>query len=118
MGEVCHGRKIGKTIGFPTANIVCDEQKLLPEDGVYATKTIYNGKTFKSITNIGKNPTVNGTRRTVETYLFDFDKDIYGEEIRVLFYEWIRGEKKFNNINELKEQIAKDKNTVFNLLSN
>lgn len=118
MGKVCHGKKIGRTIGFPTANVICEDEKLLPPDGVYATKTICRGKIYESITNIGKNPTVNGTQRTVETYFFNFEEDIYGEEIRVLFVDWLRGETKFNNIDELKEQISRDKKSALKIFKN
>lgn len=118
MGKVCHGKKIGRTIGFPTANIACEEGKLLPPDGVYVTKTLCRGKIYEGITNIGKNPTVNGTERTVETYFFDFEGEIYGEEIRVMFVDWLRGETKFNNIDELKEQISKDKRSAIKIFKN
>lgn len=108
-GKVSEGRKIGRTIGYPTANVITTEEKLLPPDGAYVTKTYYQGNLYYSLTNIGTNPTVNGNERTVETYIFDFDEEIYGEEIKVLFFEWIRDERAFENLEALKRQLNKDK---------
>ncbi len=109
IGTVVEGKKIGRKIHFPTANIIPPENKLLPPDGVYITKTLYNGVFYKSVTNIGENPTVDGECRTVETYIFDFDKKLYDEEIIVCFYGFIRNEQKFLSVDELKKQIKKDK---------
>ncbi len=108
LGKVVEGNKLGRTIGFPTANIIPPKNKLLPPDGVYITKTKYKNKIYNSITNIGTNPTVNNIDRTIETYVFDFNQNLYGQYIKVCFYDWIRDVKKFNGIGELKEQIAKD----------
>lgn len=110
IGTVCEGNKLGRTIGFPTANIIPSSQKLLPKDGVYVTQTILNNKKFNSVTNIGKNPTIDNTTRTVETYIFNFKENIYNKEIKVIFLEWIRDVKKFNNLEELKNQISQDRN--------
>lgn len=107
-GEVVEGNKLGRTIGFPTANIIPTEEKLLLPDGVYITQTQYKGRIYKSITNIGKNPTVNNSLRTVETFIFDFNEDLYGEHLKVMFLEWIRDGRKFSGIDELKVQISKD----------
>jgi len=109
MGEVVDGKKIGRVIGFPTVNIIPPKYKLLPPDGVYITKVLYNGKLFNGITNIGKNPTVGGIERTVETFLFDFEREIYGENIIVYFFDNIRKEIKFNSVEELKNQISVDR---------
>lgn len=109
MGNVIEGNKIGRTIGFPTANIIAAKDKILPPDGVYLTKVLYKNKLYKGITNVGNNPTVGGIKRTVETFMFDFNSQIYGENIRVYFFDWIRDEIKFNNIDELKEQLHFDK---------
>lgn len=109
LGEVCSGNMLGRTIGFPTANLEPPVNKILPPDGVYITQTIYNNKTYNSITNIGKNPTVDNMKRTVETFIFDFNEDIYGKEIKVLFDGFIRDVRKFNDLDELKEQISKDR---------
>ncbi|WP_250278496.1 bifunctional riboflavin kinase/FAD synthetase [[Clostridium] colinum] len=108
LGKVVEGNKFGRTIGFPTANIIPTKNKLLPPDGVYITKTKYNNKIYDSITNIGTNPTVNNVDRTIETYIFDFNQDLYNKYIEVYFYEWVRSVKKFNGIDELKRQISKD----------
>lgn len=108
IDKVMLGRQLGRTIGFPTANIIPKEDKLLPSDGVYITKTEYNNKVYNSITNIGKKPTFDGQNRTVETFIFDFDKNIYNETIKVMFFDWIRNEKKFDGLEELKLQITKD----------
>ncbi len=116
LGNVEEGRKIGRSIGFPTANIVPPENKLLPPDGVYATKTVYDGKIYGSITNIGSNPTVNGKGKTVETYIFDFEKEIYGEQIKVLFFDFLRDEITFDSVDKLKNQIGLDKEKAFRAL--
>jgi riboflavin kinase/FMN adenylyltransferase len=106
-GLVVRGRALGRTIGFPTANITPPD-KALPPDGVFITQTIYNGQKYNSITNIGKNPTLNAKTKTVETHLFDFNEDIYDKEIMVLFYKKIRDAAKFNGMQELKERISLD----------
>ncbi|WP_317367097.1 bifunctional riboflavin kinase/FAD synthetase [uncultured Tyzzerella sp.] len=117
FGKVVEGNRLGRTIGFPTANIIPSPNKLLPPDGVYVTKTKYNNRIYDSITNIGKNPTVNNAYRTVETYIFDFNENIYNQNIEVDFYDWIRSVKKFSGIGELKEQIAKDINVASSFLN-
>lgn len=108
-GEVLHGRQIGRTLGMPTTNLIPDEQKLLPPNGVYATRTIIAGEVFEGITNIGYKPTVGGeTRKGVETYLFDLDRNLYGEIIEVQFYGYERPEQKFTSLEALKSQIEAD----------
>lgn len=108
-GEVLHGRKIGRTIGFPTTNLLPDKTKLLPPDGVYITLTNIDGQEYPGITNIGHNPTVGVTpEKRVETYLFDYDNDLYGKFIQVSFLERMRGEEVFHSLNELKAQMDKD----------
>lgn len=106
LGTVMEGKKLGRTIGFPTINIEAHPLKLFPPNGVYATKTLYDGKYYYGVTNIGKNPTVNGTQKIIETYLFDFHQTIYGETVQTYFYEFLRSEKKFADIAELQAQIA------------
>ena len=108
-GKVIDGKKLGRTIGFPTANLEINEKKVIPKKGVYYTNIEFNGKIFKGITSVGNNPTVNGQELTVETYILDFSNDIYGKEINIYFIDRIRDEIKFNNINELIEQLKKDK---------
>jgi riboflavin kinase/FMN adenylyltransferase len=106
-GIVVRGKQLGAKLGFPTANITSSNE-LVPHLGVYATYTILNNKKFKSITNIGIKPTFGGNEIIVETHIFDFDKDIYGELIQIQFVSFIRPEIKFDNINILIENIEKD----------
>jgi len=109
IGIVAEGRKLGRTIGFPTANINLATDKLLPPNGVYASKIKIRGIEKKGITNIGVNPTV--TKEGVckaETFIFDFDEDVYGEEIVIQLCYFIRPEQSFSGIDELKLQISKD----------
>ncbi|MBQ8999490.1 MAG: bifunctional riboflavin kinase/FAD synthetase [Clostridium sp.] len=108
-GKVIDGKKLGRTIGFPTANLEINKQKVIPKKGVYYTNVKINEKIFKGITSVGNNPTVNGQELTVETYILDFSNDIYGKEINIYFIDRIRDEIKFNNINELIEQLKRDK---------
>ena len=113
-GLVVKGRQLGRTINFPTANLELDGKYLLPEmNGVYVTKIKVNNKIYKSITNIGYNPTVSAekNKKFIETYIFDFDEDIYGEKIEIYFYEFLRKEKKFESFDHLKEQLKLDKKT-------
>lgn len=114
IGEVIDGRKIGRTIGFPTANLKYDKNFILPGIGVYYTNIKVNNKIYKGITSVGSNPTVKGKKITVETYILDFDKDIYGEIVEVSFIKKIRNEKKFNGLDQLKAQIEKDKDFAIN----
>lgn len=107
-GTVVHGKRLGHTIGFPTMNVDADKKKLFPPNGVYATRTVIDGKIYSSVTNIGVQPTVNGTDKVVETNVFDFDEDVYGKKVTVYFFEFIRPEKKFDSLDALKAQLAKD----------
>ena len=109
-GEVVHGNGIGKTIGTPTANIKLDSnEKIIPFDGVYAVVCQINDVDYKGIMNIGFKPTVNeGQKRTIEIHLFDYEKDIYNQNLRTKVIERIRDEVKFNSLKDLKIQILKD----------
>lgn len=109
-GVVTEGKRLGRTIDVPTANLLPERGKLYPPAGVYASRTILpNMDVVYGITNIGSNPTVNADRHTtVETHLFDFHKDIYGQEIRVELLEYLRPEKKFESLHALKQQIQTD----------
>lgn len=115
-GKVISGKANGRKVGMPTANLAPADIKLLPPDGVYATVVHIDGleQTYHALTNIGCNPTVSDHNDLrVETYILDFSGDIYGKEIDVSFYWRIRGEQKFGDLNELREQVAKDqKRTV------
>ena len=108
-GLVTHGKKRGRTIGFPTANLKFDYKMAIPKIGVYYTNIIYNNKKYKGITSVGNNPTVNGQELTIETYILDFNSQIYDEEIKVYFIDRIRDEKKFNSLEDLVIQLKKDK---------
>ncbi len=114
-GSVVEGKKLGKKIGFPTANILAREGVLYPPNGVYATKVRVKNKSYLGITNIGYNPTVGGVSKTIETNLFDFDEDIYNEHMVVTFFEHLRPEKTFSGVPELIDQITSDKNKVYEL---
>jgi riboflavin kinase/FMN adenylyltransferase len=108
-GVVIKGEGRGKKIGFPTANIQVSGDLIVPQRGVYVTRTIYNGMTYNSITNIGYNPTFKNTQEThIETNLFDFDIDIYGENLDIEFLYKVRDEQKFLTVNELIAQIKTD----------
>ncbi|MCH8029894.1 MAG: bifunctional riboflavin kinase/FAD synthetase [Candidatus Dadabacteria bacterium] len=106
-GVVSEGEKRGKKIGFPTANLDT-EWEILPKIGVYSTWAILNGKRHKSITNVGKRPTFGNNELLVETHIFDFDEDIYGERLRVEFVGRLRDERRFDGVKALVEQITKD----------
>ena len=111
-GLVVKGRQLGRTINFPTANLQLSEKYLLPEiNGVYITKIKVKDNIYKSITNIGYNPTVSNeqNKKFIETHILDFDEDIYDEEIEIYFYEFLRKEQKFESFNHLKEQLKLDK---------
>jgi riboflavin kinase / FMN adenylyltransferase len=119
-GFVVRGNQIGRTIGFPTANLhINNEEKIIPSNGVYAVKvkgkclagTIYNG-----MMNIGIRPTVDGQKKVIEVHILDFDQDIYEQNLTVMVYEYIRGEVKFDGLEALKAQLAKDKITAAAIL--
>jgi riboflavin kinase/FMN adenylyltransferase len=108
-GTVVHGHAIGRKLGIPTINLIPDDEKMLPPNGVYLTKTLFaQGERF-GITNIGVKPTISGEEaKGIETHLFDFDGDLYDEELIVEFYAYNRGEKRFESLEALKEQLSKD----------
>jgi riboflavin kinase/FMN adenylyltransferase len=116
-GLVIHGDKIGKTIGFPTANLQIEEAyKLIPGDGVYAVKVMISGNKFSGMLNIGKRPTVDGLNRKIEVHILGFKNDIYNERISISFVKKIRDEKKFKSLDHLKNQLQKDKETILDIL--
>jgi riboflavin kinase / FMN adenylyltransferase len=106
-GPVVHGRERGRKIGFPTANIQ-SRTECLPPDGVYATRLVLDDGSHPSITNIGMRPTFAEPERTIEAHVFDFDRDLYDQEVRLEWVERIRPERKFNSAQELGAQIAAD----------
>lgn len=116
-GIVVKGRQLGRTIGFPTANIkIDDSEKLIPTDGVYAVYVKYKNEIFKGMLNIGFRPTVEGIGKTIEVHILNFDKEIYGEELEIQFIRFIRQEQKFDGIDKLKAQLEVDKRTVSEML--
>lgn len=117
-GIVVEGNKIGRTIGFPTANIeIEDKYKLIAAGGVYACKVKWNGNIYKGMGNIGTRPTIGINGLVTEVHILDFDEDIYGDEITIYFIDRIRDEIKFGSLDKLKEQLIKDKKVVEKLLS-
>jgi len=122
-GTVVDGNKLGRTIGYPTANIqINDEEKLIPANGVYAVTVELPGsisitkRQLKGMMNIGVRPTINGTRLVIEVNIFDFNEDVYGQAIMIYIHHYLRGETKFNGLEELKKQLAMDKQEAFELL--
>jgi riboflavin kinase/FMN adenylyltransferase len=116
-GKVIVGNKLGKTIGYPTANIVLEENlKLVPGHAVYAVHVKHNDKLYKGMMNIGVRPTIAGINRVVEVNIFDFDKEIYGDELTIIVKNKLRSEIKFDTLNALKEQLCRDKATALELL--
>lgn len=106
---VAHGRRIGRTIGVPTINFPAPEGLLLPPDGVYAaTVTLPEGTVLAGVTNVGCRPTVGGQNRTIETFLLDFDGDLYGREVCLAFHSRLRDEQKFPTLQALRDQIQQD----------
>lgn len=107
--KVVHGRRIGRTLGFPTVNILPGESKLLPPNGVYYSSVRYNGRSYRAISNVGCKPTVTDERNmVVETFLYQFDREIYGENIEVYLHEFRRPEQKFDCVESLKKQLEQD----------
>lgn len=108
-GTVIHGKKIGRTIGYPTANIEVDTLKLLPKKGAYIVDVFIENHHYKGMLSIGTNPTVNGEKLSTEVYILDFDADIYGSEITVHFRDFLHDEIKFEGLEKLIERLDEDK---------
>ena len=107
-GRVVHGKALGRTVGMPTANL-CIEDGTIPEDGVYATRITVQGKTYTSVTNIGRRPTVDDESYiTVETFIIDFNEDIYGQFVELEVYKFLRPIQKFSSLEEVQKQVKKD----------
>ena len=112
-GTIEHGNQIGRTIGFPTINIIPPSNKLLPEFGVYITKTIIDNISYQSVTNVGLKPTIESKSPVgIETYILDFNQDVYGKKAVIMFQKKIRKEHKFPSIEALTEQMKKDIHTA------
>lgn len=118
-GRVVEGRKLGKTIGYPTANLIIeDDLKIIPKIGAYAIFGTFNNKTLKGMLNIGKNPTVANEKNTkIEVHLFDFNENIYGDILEIKLVKRLRDEYKFNSVEELKQQLSEDKINSLTILN-
>lgn len=108
IGEIIHAKGLGKKMGYPTANLKLVDNFVIPRYGVYDTDIIINGERFKASTNIGTNPTVEHDGIKIEAHILDFDRDIYGEIVELELLDFVRPELKFDSIEELFDQIAKD----------
>ena len=116
-GQVVKGQQIGRSLGFPTANIqIADDYKLLPRDGAYAVHAEVNSIRYKAILNIGDRPTVDGEKKTIEAHLIDFKGNLYGQELRIYFQEFLREEKKFESLDALKNQLVIDRERAIFIL--
>lgn len=116
-GVVIGGNQLGRKLGFPTANIVLGEDFSI-ENGVYASKVYFNDEVYYAMTNVGVRPSVDGSKRLLETHLFGFEGVLYGLTLRVELIKKIRDERKFASVDELREQIAKDSNEIKKLMAN
>ena len=113
-GNVKHGNKVGRTLGFPTANVDVIQQ-MLPKNGIYECLIEFNNKKYHGLANVGNNPTINYTKdRRLEVYIFDFEENIYNQNIKVHFLDYLRNEIKFSSKDELISQIKKDEELVRN----
>ncbi|WP_310377736.1 bifunctional riboflavin kinase/FAD synthetase [Flavobacterium sp.] len=112
-GKVSKGKQLGRTIGFPTANLKIEEEyKLIPKDGVYVVQSPINNKVVQGIMNIGNNPTVDGKNKSIEVHYFDFNEDLYHKKISVSILHRIRSEQKFENVTLLKKQLELDSSSA------
>lgn len=107
-GEVVVGNRLGRRLGFPTSNLVIDEEMVTPPNGVYITYCVYEGRQYPSVTNVGVKPTIGLFGKNVETHIFDFDRILYGRTIRVEFLKKTRDEVKFDDYRDLEEQVLRD----------
>lgn len=116
-GKVIDGKKLGQTINYPTANLHIEETyKLIPKHGVYIVKSIIDNITVYGMMNIGHNPTVNGKHQTIETHFFDFNKDLYGQNLKIELLQRLRDEQKFNSVQELQSQLHIDKKNALEFI--
>ncbi|WP_102978858.1 bifunctional riboflavin kinase/FAD synthetase [Chryseobacterium scophthalmum] len=113
-GKVVHGKKLGRTIGYPTANIEAENIKLLPKKGAYIVEVFVDNQQYKGMLSVGTNPTVNGEKLTVEVYILDFEGDIYDEKITVKFRDFLHEEIKFEGLEKLIERLDEDKRLTEN----
>jgi len=117
-GKVIKGNQLGRTLGYPTANIFIDDKyKLIPADGVYAVKVLVHGNSYGGMLNVGNNPTIDGKGRSTEVNLFDFSGDIYGADATIYFIKRLRDEQKFNGLDDLKNALAIDKQNALKIIA-
>jgi riboflavin kinase/FMN adenylyltransferase len=117
-GRVVMGDKLGRLLGYPTANIEIESKnKLVPADGIYAVVVRHGTQSYKGMLYIGVRPTINGNKRNIEVNIFDFSQDVYGEELTVYFHHRIRGDQKFNDLEQLKVQMNTDKEDALRMLA-
>jgi riboflavin kinase/FMN adenylyltransferase len=117
QGEVVRGDQLGRSWGFPTANLrIPESYKLVPKDGIYACRAILGQATYDGMMYIGVRPTINGVQRNIEINMFDFDRQIYGQTLRVHFVAKIREDMKFEGVDQLKAQLAEDRQSALQLL--
>lgn len=115
-GRVVAGQKIGRQIGFPTANLDVDSLKLIPSDGVYVVEVVVKENIYRGILNIGSRPTVDGDKRTIEVHIMEYEgEELYGAELELRFLNFLRHEQRFSSLDDLREQIRKDFNKAINL---
>jgi len=118
-GRIIKGDKLGRVLGFPTANLELDSHdKLVPAEGIYAVKVGHEKKIYGGMLYIGNRPTVNGTKRSIEVNIFEFDKDIYGETLHIYFIKLLRSDSKFSDLESLKNQLQRDKDSALTVLQN
>jgi len=116
-GNIIQGKQLGRTIGFPTANLkIAEDYKLIPQNGVYIVKSTINEQIVFGMMNIGFNPTVKGETQTIEIHYFDFNADLYNQKISVSVLHRLRSEQKFDSLDLLKAQLQKDKKAAFSYL--
>ena len=116
-GTVVKGKQIGKQIGFPTANIyIKEDYKLIPKNGAYVVKSYIGNSLYFGMMNIGTNPTVDGTKQSIEVHFFDFDQDLYNNKLKIELLEPLRNERKFESLESLKEQLKIDKENALKLI--
>ena len=113
-GVVEHGRRLGRELGFPTANLAVPED-VAAADGVYRSRAEVGGKVYDAMSNLGRNPSVGGVERRLETHIFDFRGELYGRRLRVELLEKIRDDRRFASVEELRGQIARDKEYILGL---
>ena len=107
-GRVLHGRKLGRKLGVPTANLAIPAGIAVPKFGVYVCRAVIDGKHYPAVANVGVRPTVSGSGITVEPWILDFEGDLYGREITLEFYRFLRPEEKFETLAALQQQIHQD----------